>query len=58
MLVFMLGEGGAFTNAEIGEVFGVSYTAVSHIVNRVKGQLALDRGYSERHKRINSQIKM
>jgi hypothetical protein len=58
MLVFMLWEGGAFTNAEIGEIFGVGYTAVSNIVNKVKGQLAADRGYSERYKRINSQIKM
>lgn len=58
ILVFMLWEGGAFTNAEIGEIFGVSYTAVSHIVNKVKGQLEADRHFREKYRLINSQIKM
>jgi putative transposase len=57
ILVFMLWETGAFTNAEIGEIFGVSYTAVSHIVNKVKGQLEADRHFREKYRLINSQIK-
>ncbi len=43
---------------EIGEIFGVSYIAVSHIVNKVKVQLEANRGYGEEYKLINSQIKM
>ncbi len=36
LLVFLLWERGSFTNREIGEVFSVGYTAVSHIVKKVK----------------------
>jgi hypothetical protein len=37
ILVSILWEGGAFRSTEIREISGVSYTAVSHIVNKVKG---------------------
>jgi hypothetical protein len=37
ILVSILWEGGAFRSTEIGEISGVSYIAVSHIVNKVKG---------------------
>ena len=45
-------------SSEIGDIFGISYTAVSHIVKKLKDQLAADRGYNEKYKLINSQIKM
>jgi len=57
-LVFMLWERGAFTNEEIGEFFGVSYTAVSHIVNKLRRRFNEDQGYREKYKLTNSQIKM
>ena len=33
-MVCLLGERGAYTTGEIGEVVAVSYTAVSHIVRK------------------------
>jgi chromosomal replication initiation ATPase DnaA len=57
-LFFMMWEGGGFTNAETGEIFGVSHTAVSHTVNKVKGQLETDRHFREKYRLNNSQIKM
>jgi putative transposase len=58
ILVFFLWEKGAHTNAEIGEAFGVGYTAVSHIVKKVKSKLKADREYKKNYELINSQIKM
>ena len=39
ILVYLLWEKGAFSNEEIGGFFGISYSAVSHIVRRVKSQM-------------------
>jgi putative transposase len=58
ILVYLLWERGAFTNEEIGGIFGVSYSAVSHIVRRVKSQLREDKNYQKKQGLINSQIKM
>jgi len=58
LMVYVLWERGSFTNREIGEFFSVSYTAVSHIVKKVKGQLKTDKEYAQRYELINSQIKM
>jgi len=58
LLVYLLWQRGAFTNAEIGDIFGVTYTAVSHIVKKVKGQLKTDRNYGRKYELLNSQIKM
>lgn len=58
LLVYLLWQRGAFTNAEIGGIFGVTYTAVSHIVKKVKGQLRTDRNYGRKYELLNSQIKM
>ncbi len=46
-MVFFLWERGAYTNAEIGEVFGITYTAVSHIVKMVKEKMKSHRGYKK-----------
>ena len=42
----------------IGEAFGVSYTAVSHIVKKVKTQMKANRVYKKNYELFNSQIKM
>jgi DNA-directed RNA polymerase specialized sigma24 family protein len=57
-VLYLLWERGAFTNEEIGTIFGVSYSAVSHIVRRVKSQLREDKNYQKKQGLINSQIKM
>ena len=58
ILVYVLWERGAFTNEEIGVFFEVGYSAVSHIVRRVKRQMKGNTRCQEKHSLINSQIKM
>jgi len=58
LLVFLLWETGAYTNAEIGEIFGIGYTAVSHIARRVKEQIPENHMVEEKYHRLKSQIKM
>ena len=58
LLVCFFWEGGAYTNEEIGNVFGITYTAVSHIVNQVKRKLALNGEFEKKYKLIKSQNKM
>jgi len=48
----------SYTNREIGEVFSVGYTAVSHLEKKVKNQMKANPGYGKRYESINSQIKM
>ena len=58
LLVYLLWQRGGHTNVEIGDFFGVTYTAVSHIVKAVKVQLKKDRTYKQKYETVNSQIKM
>lgn len=58
ILVNLLWERGAFTNHEIGEFFGASYSAVSHIVRRVRSQMREGKNSQRKMDSINSQIKM
>jgi len=58
LLMYNLWEKRIFTNEEIGELFGVSYSAVSHIVKRVRGKLREDRDWQRKRDSINSQIKI
>ena len=58
LLVFFLWEKGVYRNTEIGDMFGISYTAVSQIVKTVKGKMKSDGDYRKKYALINSQIKM
>jgi len=58
LLAYLLWEKGAFTNEEIGAFFGVSYSAISHIIRRVKSRLREDKSWQRKRDSINSQIKM
>jgi putative transposase len=58
LVLYALWEIGAFQNEEIGQVFGVSYSAVSHIVRDMKEQIKKDSRVGSKVKRINSQFKM
>lgn len=58
LLVYLLWQRGAFTNEEIGAFFGVGYSAVSHIVRRVRDELSKNKRYKIRLKLLNSQIKI
>jgi chromosomal replication initiation ATPase DnaA len=58
LVLYALWEIGAVRNEEIGRVFGVSYSAVSHIVRHVKEQIKKDPRVGSKVKRVNSQFKM
>lgn len=58
LVLYALWEMGAFRNEEIGQVFGVSYSAVSHIVRDVKERIKKDPRVGNKVKRVNSQFKM
>lgn len=58
LLLYFFWQRGGYTNVEIGDFFGVTYTAVSHIVKKVKVQLKTDRIYKQKYEKYNSQIKM
>ena len=55
LLVYLLWERGAFTNEKIGGFLGMSCSAVSHIVRRVKGKLREDKKYRKKRDSIHSQ---
>lgn len=58
LLAYLLWERGAFTNEEIGRLLGVSYSAISHIVRRVKSRLSEDTKCRKRKDLVVSQIEM
>ena len=58
VVLYALWEMGAFRNKEIGQVFGVSYSAVSHIVRDVEERIKKDPRVGNKVKRVNSQFKM
>ena len=58
LLIYALWEMGLFKNEEIGQLFGVSYSAVSHIAKGVKDLTTRDPLVRSRVSRINSQFKM
>jgi hypothetical protein len=58
LLVFFVWERGFYTNREIDDIFGITYTAVSHIVKQVKARIGTDRDFQKDYALINSQIKM
>lgn len=57
LVLYTLWEMGVSGNEEIGQVFGVSYSAVSHIVRDVKEQIKEDPRIRSKAEKINSQFK-
>jgi len=55
LLVCLLWERGVHTNEEIGSLFGLTYSSVSHIVKRLKAQIRDSKKLKEKHKLLNSQ---
>ena len=58
LVVYALWEKGLFKNVEIGHVFGLTYSAVSHIVKDMRVRINNDPKLGSRVKRVNSQFKM
>jgi putative transposase len=58
LVLYALWAMGVFRNEEIGRVFGLSYSAVSHIVRNMKELINKDPRVGSKVKRVNSQFKM
>ena len=57
-ILYMIWRTGRLTNAEIGKLFGMSYSAVSHSVKGFKELLSQDKKVKHRFDRFNSQFKL
>jgi predicted transcriptional regulator len=49
---------GALSNQRIGELFGISYSSVSHIVKSVNTKVKEDHKFAEKLRWLKSQFKM
>lgn len=58
LLVLSLWRTGVITNAEIGKLFGTSYSSVSHIVKSIKLRMKDDLSLKERSDNVYSLFKM
>jgi hypothetical protein len=58
VLVYWVWQGGLFTNQEIGALFGLTYSAVSHCVQEIKKKLLKDKRINTRLGCFNSQFKL
>jgi hypothetical protein len=58
LLIYWIWQSGAIRNAEIGKLFGLTFSAVSHIVQGMKTKLVCDRELSSLFEGIHSQYKL
>jgi len=58
LLLYSIWQTGYLRNEQIGNLFGVSYSAVSHIVKSFKAKLKIDRKLQSKLDRINSLFKL
>ena len=58
LLVYWFWQRDAYTNEKIGNIFGVSYSAVSHSVKKVKPRISEESELFRKYRLLNSQIKM
>ena len=58
MLVYLLKQTGRFSNQEIGDFFGLTYSAISRIANQFKSRMADDKTLANGFARLNSNIKV
>lgn len=58
VLIYFMWNTGVFTNTEIGQLFGLTYSSISHIVKGVKQRLEYEREMGEKIERLYSQFKI
>ncbi len=58
LLIYLLWKSGGLSNAQIGHLFGISYSAVSHAVRSIKSKMQHDRNIVAKFKQLNSQFKL
>ena len=58
LLVYLLWKSGHLTNAQIGQLFGLSYSAISHVVKSLKTRMPDNLELSKKCDRLNSLFKL
>jgi REP element-mobilizing transposase RayT len=58
LLVYWVWNAGGLSNAQIGRLFGISYSAVSHAVKSIKSKIQQDENLATKFKQLNSQFKL
>jgi len=58
LLVYSLWRSGRLTNAQIGQMFGLSYSSVSHAVKKLKVRMADNSELVKKFEQLNSQFKL
>jgi REP element-mobilizing transposase RayT len=58
LLIYLIWKTGMLTNEEIGRLFGVTYSSVSHSVKALKSRLGTDRRLKKKFNRIYSLFKI
>ena len=58
LLVYVMWKSGHLTNGRIGELFGLTYSAVSHAVKTLKTRMNDNPGLIRKFTRLNSQFKL
>jgi len=58
VLIYWVWKAGLLTNEQVGTLFGLTYSAVSHSVQEMKKKLRSDKELSTVFGRLNSQFKI
>ena len=58
LMIYLLWKSGGFSNEQIGLLFGISYSAVSHAVRSLKSKMGDNRKLSATFNHLNSQFKL
>jgi REP element-mobilizing transposase RayT len=58
LMIYLIWKTGALTNDQIGQLFGLSYSAVSHAVKSLKARMSENKELRAKFKRLYSQFKL
>ncbi len=58
LLIYALWEKGWYTNQDIGDIFGITYSAVSRRVTIAKEKIAKNTAYKRRYRQLKAQLLM
>jgi len=58
LLIYLLWETSLYTNKEIGDLFSITYSAISRRVNITRSRLYQDQKFNKTFRKLKSQLKM
>jgi REP element-mobilizing transposase RayT len=58
LMIYLIWKAGVLTNDQIGQLFGVSFSAVSHAVKSLKARMQKDPKLKAKFEHLNSQFKL